>query len=450
MRFLRLTSLRSLWRDRRANALMLTAFALPFVIGAAGLGVHSIELSLMQRRLQREADSAAIAGGYSLYQGQSNSTATAAATEALSQNALVTGVTSTLTPTGSYTSGSTTFTKTMYVQLQATVSTPFMGIFGQGSKPIAAEARAAIVPEGDLCAIALQNAAVVGINVQGNANINLGCGAGTNALGANSKSSISRTGNSGTLVAEPLVAVGSVDDAFTGSTQIEGHVVISDPFSSLSLNPATNDVNNGACNNPNSPLTVASGATLTLANAPNPGCFTKIDIQGIAYLKSGTYFIVGTGNGNNTGFQVGASGQLHCSGCTFVLTKQGAQSNDTSISAAGTMSISGSAILDITSPTSGTYQGIFLYRDRRAPADTNGCCTVVGNTGGTLTGAIYAPNDQVTFTGNGTFSSNCLQILSATISFDGSATINNTFNSTTCPKLGNTSAWSLDVVRLIS
>ena len=448
MRLPGLVSLRALWRDRRANALMLTAFALPFVIGAAGLGVHSIELTVKKRQLQREADSAALAGAYSQWQGQDNTTATAAANQALAQNPLVGGATSTVTPTGSYTSGSTTFTKTMYVQLQATVQTPFMGIFGRNNATISAQARAAAVPEGDLCVIALKNAAVVGINVQGNANINLGCGAGTNGTGANSKDAISRTGNSGTLVASPLVAHGAVDDAFSGSTQMENHDIISDPFANSSLNPDTNAVNNGACKVGSQlrTFTVASGAT----GYASPACYNKIDIQGTAWLSAGTYYIVGTGSGNNTGLQVGASGVVHCTGCTFVLTKLGAQSGDTTLTSAGTMSINGSAILDVSAPTTGTYAGIFLYRDRRAPADANGCCTIVGNTSGTLTGAVYAPNDQITFTGNGTFSTTCLQLLGAILSFDGSATINNTFNETTCRKYGNTTAWSLDSVRLIS
>lgn len=61
-----LSRLRTLWSDARGNALMLTALALPVMIGAAGLGVHTMQLSHVKRELQREADSAAMAGAYSL------------------------------------------------------------------------------------------------------------------------------------------------------------------------------------------------------------------------------------------------------------------------------------------------------------------------------------------------------------------------------------------------
>ena len=74
-----LDRLRALWSDTKGNALILTAMALPVMIGAAGLGVHTMQLAHVKRELQREADSAAMAGAYSLYQSQGNSAATAQA-----------------------------------------------------------------------------------------------------------------------------------------------------------------------------------------------------------------------------------------------------------------------------------------------------------------------------------------------------------------------------------
>ena len=104
------------WHDQRGNALMLMAFALPFVVGAAGLGVHTVQLLLVKRQLQREADSAALAGAFSLYQSQGDSAAIAQSNKALTQNDLVPGATATITP-GPYTSGGTTYTSSVYVKL---------------------------------------------------------------------------------------------------------------------------------------------------------------------------------------------------------------------------------------------------------------------------------------------------------------------------------------------
>ena len=77
------------------------------LIGAAGLGIHVMQLSLTKRQLQREADSAAMAGAYSLFQGRGNSAAIAAANKALEQNDLVPNATPTISP-GAYTDSSGT------------------------------------------------------------------------------------------------------------------------------------------------------------------------------------------------------------------------------------------------------------------------------------------------------------------------------------------------------
>lgn len=47
----RLLRLRSLWRSKAGNALVLTGLALPVVIGAAGVGIHTVQLTLTKRQL---------------------------------------------------------------------------------------------------------------------------------------------------------------------------------------------------------------------------------------------------------------------------------------------------------------------------------------------------------------------------------------------------------------
>ena len=55
---------KKLWRDKRGNALVIAAAALPLVLGSAGLASDTIQWALWKRQLQRAADSAAIAGVY--------------------------------------------------------------------------------------------------------------------------------------------------------------------------------------------------------------------------------------------------------------------------------------------------------------------------------------------------------------------------------------------------
>src|SRR3954453_14443214 len=57
---------KKLWRDKRGNALVLAAAALPLVIGSAGLASDTIQWALWERQLQRAADSGAIAGVYAI------------------------------------------------------------------------------------------------------------------------------------------------------------------------------------------------------------------------------------------------------------------------------------------------------------------------------------------------------------------------------------------------
>src|SRR3546814_9939791 len=63
-------SLRSLRKDKRGNGLVLTAAAMPVLIGGAGLGVDVTQWYLWQRELQLSVDAAALAGAYSKSQGK--------------------------------------------------------------------------------------------------------------------------------------------------------------------------------------------------------------------------------------------------------------------------------------------------------------------------------------------------------------------------------------------
>ena len=201
-----LTAVCRFWRNERGNALMLTALALPFVAGAAGVAVHTMQLSLVKRQLQREADSAAMAGAYSLFQSQGNTIAIAQANKALTQNALVPGATSTITP-GAYTSGTTTYTSTLYVKLVSQQATPLMALFGRSTSVVSAEARAATVPDGKVCFLALETGTTTGVTFAGNSSINLGCGVGTNSIAASAAVNVN---GQPSVTGSPIVAMGGI------------------------------------------------------------------------------------------------------------------------------------------------------------------------------------------------------------------------------------------------
>src|SRR5688572_14928199 len=66
--------LKTMWRDRRGNALVIAGAALPLLIGSVGLATDTIQWALWKRQLQRAADSAAYAGVYARFQQQSSTT----------------------------------------------------------------------------------------------------------------------------------------------------------------------------------------------------------------------------------------------------------------------------------------------------------------------------------------------------------------------------------------
>ena len=64
-----------IWRNEAGNALMLATMAMPVLIGAGGLATDTIQWSLWKRQIQRQADSAAMAGAFARAQGATVSTA---------------------------------------------------------------------------------------------------------------------------------------------------------------------------------------------------------------------------------------------------------------------------------------------------------------------------------------------------------------------------------------
>lgn len=438
---------RALLINIHGNVLVTAGLALPVVIGGAGIGIHSMQLVLTKRQLQREADSAALAGAYSLFQGQGNTAATTSANDALTQNNLMANVTPTLTP-GSYTSATATFTSSMFVRLTTTKATPLMSLFGMGASTVAAEARAAVVPEGKFCYLALETGNVTGITFQGNTTVNLGCGVGTNST----SSSAAIAMGSSSVRASPIAAMGGVPASTNyaqGTVLMPNHAQITDPFGGgTTLDPSTSDVSNGACKNGSTwrTISVPSGTTTTSAqlmaasggSIGGPGCYGTISVQGNLTLDPGTYYLA---NGaNNAGLQIGSQAVLTCNGCTFVLTS----TTPNNANSHATMNINGGAQVNISAATSGTYDGIVMYRDRRAAA-SNQCCTVNGNSNSTFSGAFYFPSDELTFNGTAGMTVTCIQLVSRRIKFSGDSDITNTC---TPPRGG--AKWSLDSVRLIS
>ena len=120
-------------------------------------------------------------------------------------------------------------------------------------------------------------------------------------------------------------------------------------------------------------------------------------------------------------------------GVTIVMTGTG--------SAVGSMTINGSATLNMSAPTSGDYEGILMYQDRDAPSGTN---KINGGSTNNLVGSLYFPNQAVEFSGNSDSSSSCLRLVALTVKFSG-----NSGMSHNCSSVGGEDVTTEETIALV-
>jgi hypothetical protein len=291
---------------------------------------------------------------------------------------------------------------------------PFMAIFTKTGSTVTGDATAAIVEGGEFCVLSLYNGTDPGIDIGGNANLNLGCGMASNARGTEA---VQASGSSN-VNASPIMAVGGLE----GSTSNFQDGVKLQPYSAEQADPFASVANppGQTCSNDED---IGPNETKTLS----PGCYKSLNIKGTATLRPGTYYI----NGGDISF--GSQANVTGTGVTFVMTGPGG--------AAGDLDMNGQANLNLKAPSTGEYAGILFYRDRRA---ANIEIKINGGADAILQGAFYFPSSDLTFTGNAGFQMRCLQMVGQKLKFRGTASITNT-----CPDYGDLPTFQLQFVRLI-
>jgi len=436
--------LKKLWRNRRGNALVMAGAALPLIVGSAGLASDTIQWALWKRQIQRAADSAAMAGVYAIVQGKSVGTCSdiSGATYAnpvaydLKKNNHFwdTPSCSMPAPTGAFAADP----DAVRVDLQVQKQLSFSGMFLSSAPIIKASATATIVPAGKYCAISLINTATTGISAGGSTTVNLGCGMITNSISMDAAIAF----GSSTVTASPVAAVGGIDasDNWGAGTVLQPFTIAAeDPFKDVY--PPTpsgcvkfSDWDTGNNNKPGGTVDLtAAGSPITAGGTyclkESGGSF---DIKGNIILPSGTYVLDRTSmNMTNN------NASITCHSCTFVLTS----STGSNI---GNVSLQGGK-LDITAPDTGNYKGIAIYQDRNASQCLSNCNKINGNSSSILQGAIYVPNQQLSFVGTAGMNTNCLQMVALTLEFNGPSAINNT-----CPAGSASGAFDGKKVRLVA
>ena len=400
-------------RNEGGNALAIAAATMPLMLGAAGLAVDTIQLSVRKRQLQRAADSAAVAGVYGLTQGDGQAIhATEAVHSDLEQNRFPT-----LTQQESVTVGPLgTFDRTVSVELVSSRTLPFMSIFTSAPSAIRARASAALVNEGTFCVLSLYDGTQTGVDVGGNADIDLGCGVASNSRATQAVTA----GGSSELNASPIMAVGGLNGAnnnFSDGTQLQ-------PNSSAQRDPFAGVPDPAPCT-PSSALSVGPQDTVTLPTGNH--CFSSADIKGTLNIGEGSTITIYGGN-----LQFGSQANVTAARTAWLLTGPGG--------AAGDFGMNAQATLNLTAPRSGPYSSILFYRDRRADSTE---ITINGGADATLEGAFYFPTSNVRVNGNAEFEVRCFQLVGQILTFRGTAEIHNTCDA------GGDSGFQMQYVRLI-
>lgn len=406
--------LKRLWRDRRGNALIIAAGALPLVIGSAGLASDTIQWTLWKRQLQRAADSAALAGVYAKVQtADTGMTPEDAVDTDLAKNnqtgiALLSGY-----PQVTFPADTSTYKHAVKVTLAIQKRLGFTSLFLSTPPTIIAEGTAATVEKGVYCVVSLESTSATGITATGNGNVNLGCGMITNST---SLTAAIATGSS-TVNATPIAAVGDIQSSSNwGSAELLPFTVQEDdPFADVNP-PSFTPCQGGG---PTNRLTVGTGDNIDRSAIDAAGtvvCFSEIGIQGDIILGSATYVIDGGD------FTVGAQAHVTCAGCTIILTNSSSGSTAT----IGDVDINAGAEIDMSAPTTGTYDGILFYQDRRAQSGPSKVNRINGNSDSLMTGAFYFPNQQLDINGTAGLTFSCAQFVARNVNFSGNGSITNT------------------------
>lgn len=422
-------SARRLIRDQRGNAMIIGAAALPLMIGAAAIGVDTVQASLARRQLQRSADSAAVAGVYARTQGHSVEAAVARDLSLNNDVALRSSPLVENAPTiGAYAGN----TEAVRVVLTADRAVPFMAFFTGSAMSISVEATAARVHQGEYCAIALERDVATGINLWGNSTVNLGCGMISNSRGASAVTA----GGSATITASPVAAAGGIPSASnfgSGTVLLPFQTPQPDPYAAVPEPTVP-----GTCGNQQ--LRVQPTETVAISSSSpgyvSPGVYCwrgGIDIKGtVTFPPNSTIYV----DGGDLNF--GAQSVVNGNGVTFVLTSRNAATSPSQIAQ---LDINGGATLNLTAPDSGIYAGILFYQDRRTPYGTS---QINGNSASFLRGGIYFPNRELVFNGTAGMQTACLQLVARRLAFTGNANISNA-----CPSDSASQSFDATRVRLV-
>jgi Flp pilus assembly protein TadG len=364
------TRLRSLTVDRRGTIAILAAVGMTALVGMSGFAID-LGLAYVQRaKLQKVADSAALAGAISWVKTGSGAAAQATTTDVVLANGLAASTIQTTTaPTTALPNVTVSLVAPSTLTL-ARVLTSYTTVTTHGysvASIVSSTTRA--------CLVSLTTLMVNGTINSGNC-----------AAAANSTSSSAITVNGGgSLTASSIDTPGGiVANGSVSGTEKTGSKAATDPYSGTQSLEAS--------------AVSACKTYINYTNQTTPGCYTNANIGSAVTLTAGTYVFAN--------LNVNSGGSITGTGVTLIAEQ----------------SFSPNGNISITAPTTGSWAGIAIYAANGVNMNSNVTYAI--------NGALYSPTAAINLDSGTLNSSACTYIVGYSITSNSGA--NFTIPQTNC------------------
>ena len=387
---------RQLMGDRRGGVIVYTAILLPALIGFVGLGVDVALWHVTKRQTQIMADAAAIGGALEIMRVETNPDVTGAAMTDAVRNGFDAVDGDQITINNPPSAGSITVDDDAVEVIVRVRSPKFLSSVIDSEERWISSRAVGLGETNNTCLWSLEPSAPAAIKVAGGSNVEFTCGVFSNSSDAEA---ITLAGTGSCLTGSEIKVVGDVSSGCLTPFPETGVTPLSDPLSTLPPPPSTGCTYSGNTN-----VTGSSDATLS------PGTYCgniSILTTGTVTFNPGIYYM------DSAGINIGAGATVVGSGVTIYMAPGGQVSDNISVNSGATVALE--------APLSGTYAGILIYQDK--DSDPNITLNLTGGAYMDLSGIVYAPNQEVLFSGGSAANSSNSTIISNTISFSGNSNI---------------------------
>lgn len=417
------------WRSNPGGVAILVAVALVALIGFTALGTEVVYVLFKQRQMQSTASAAALAGATALMTGHPVDLKVEA--RAVATTAGFTDGTSGATVTVNHPPQSGTYAgdaNSVEVVVGQPQTLPLSKLFYAGPWNVSARAVATAGNSANGCALELDTSNTTAVTISNGAQVILNqCGL---AVNANGSSALAVSG--GAVLTAKSVSVSGQASVTNGGTinatdgVKTGQPATADPYAGVSV-PSGSGCKYGSLPNKPLPLKHSNSGTQTL-NPDGVYCGgLAMGNDADVVMNPGVYII------NGGSFNIGGAVRLNGTGVTIVLTGSGSNY--------ATVTIGNGATVNLVAPTTGTTAGLVFFQNPNAPH--SGANNFQGGSLLTLTGALYFPSQNVTFSNGTSTTSVCTQLVAWQIIFQGGSSFNSNCSGTGVGTIGGGAASKL-------